>query len=84
MKKRKPLAPRNPLVVVARFKQAGAHGKPEKAKRRANAVSVGREVNSIGRVSGFYPEGYEFEPRASHHAKNQSFLLCASMQGVCA
>lgn len=33
--KRKPTAPRNPLVAVAKFRRAGAHGKSVKALRRA-------------------------------------------------
>lgn len=34
MKQRKS-APRNPLVAVAKFKKAGAHGRSEKVSRRA-------------------------------------------------
>ncbi len=33
--KRKRAAPRNPLVAVAKFKKAGAHGRSEKALRWA-------------------------------------------------
>lgn len=65
--KRKPkLTPRNPLVAISMFRKAGAHGNAEKALRRKHKVSTAREANSIGRVAGFYPEGCEFDPRASH------------------
>ena len=33
--KRKPMAPRNPFVAAAKFRNAGVHGKTEKALRRA-------------------------------------------------
>ncbi len=41
--KRKKQAPRNPLVAVARFKKAGAHGRSEKGARRAAAMELRRE-----------------------------------------
>lgn len=34
------LAPRNPLVAEAKFRKAGAHGKSEKALRRAEKMKV--------------------------------------------
>lgn len=39
MKKKIP-GPRNPFVAAAKFKKAGAHGKSEKAKRRAANMAV--------------------------------------------
>lgn len=41
--KRKIRAPRNPFVVAAKFKKAGAHGKAEKALRRATKMEFQRE-----------------------------------------
>lgn len=42
--KRKPrLAPRNPFVVPARQRKAGAHGKSVKATRRAAKMELQRE-----------------------------------------
>jgi len=42
--KRKPrLAPRNPFVVPAKHRKAGAHGKTEKATRRAEKIQLQRE-----------------------------------------
>jgi len=42
--KRKPrLAPRNPFVVPAKHRKAGAHGKTEKATRRADKIQLQRE-----------------------------------------
>ena len=38
--KRKPVLPRNPFVAAAKFKKAGAHGKSEKALRRAATVEL--------------------------------------------
>ena len=35
-------APRNPLVVAAKFRKAGAHGKSEKALRRTEKIKVGK------------------------------------------
>lgn len=50
--KRKPTAPRNPFVAAALFKKAGAHDKPNKAKRRAETVTFQRALNSDGQSSG--------------------------------
>jgi hypothetical protein len=33
-------APRNPLVAAVKFRKAGAHGKTEKAKRRAQKMQT--------------------------------------------
>lgn len=48
MTKRKPVAPRNPLVAVAKFKQAGVHGKSVKASRRQEKMSLQWAANSVG------------------------------------
>lgn len=40
MKRKLKMAPRNPLVAVARFKKAGAHGKSRKAARRAAKMEL--------------------------------------------
>lgn len=42
-KKMKTIVPRNPLVALAKFKAAGAHGKSKKAMRRAAKMEVQRE-----------------------------------------
>jgi hypothetical protein len=36
------LKPRNPLVAEAKFRKAGAHGKTEKARRRAEKMLTGK------------------------------------------
>jgi len=45
--KRKPkiLKPRNPDLVAAMFRKAGAHGKSRKAERRAAKVSLLKTVD---------------------------------------
>jgi hypothetical protein len=35
-------APRNPLVPAVKFRKAGAHGKSEKARRRAEKMAAGK------------------------------------------
>lgn len=35
-------APRNPLVPAVKFRKAGAHGKSEKARRRAEKIATGK------------------------------------------
>jgi hypothetical protein len=39
--------PRNRLVVAARFRKAGAHGKSHKALRRGQAVKTVQEIASL-------------------------------------
>lgn len=41
-------APRNPLVAVAKFRKAGAHGKSEKAQRREERMRVRKLASSSG------------------------------------
>lgn len=41
-------APRNPLVAVAKFRKAGAHGKSEKAQRREEKMRVRKLASSSG------------------------------------
>lgn len=50
--KRKPkiLKPRNPYLVAAMFRKAGAHGKSRKAERRAAKVSLRQDMDR-------YPSG---------------------------
>lgn len=38
--KRKPTAPRNPLVAAAKFRRAGAHDRSVKALRRAAKMEL--------------------------------------------
>ena len=61
-------APRNPFVVAAKMKKAGAHRKTEKAVRRAEKVDLVRGRSSTGfRALGFYPSGSRFDPERPHH-----------------
>ena len=41
-------APRNPLVPAVKFRKAGAHGKSEKARRRAEKIATGKLASSTG------------------------------------
>jgi len=43
-----PLKPRNPLVAVAKFRRAGCHEKPLKAKRRTEKVELLRQLRRMG------------------------------------
>ena len=43
MKRKPKLAPRNPFVVPAKHRAAGAHGKTAKAMRRADKMKLQRE-----------------------------------------
>lgn len=68
-KTRKPsLAPRNPFVAAARFKPAGAHGKTEKALRRANKMEL-RTGSVSGQHSELLPRQAQFESESVHHLK---------------
>lgn len=42
------MKPRNQLVVLAKFRRAGAHEKTHKAARRAAKQNLQRECNSVG------------------------------------
>lgn len=68
--KRKRLAPRNALGAAARFRSgAGAHGKTEKAARRAANIEM-RGV-AQGQSSGLLTRRREFDPlRLDHQASN--------------
>jgi hypothetical protein len=62
MKKRKPkLAPRNPLVVPALQRKAGAHQKTEKALRRKEKVALNRCV-AQGQSIRLLTDRREFDP----------------------
>jgi len=47
--KRKPAAPRNPFVVAAKFRKAGAHKKSNKALRRQEKVRQPKLVDEWSR-----------------------------------
>jgi hypothetical protein len=47
MKRKIRLAPRNPFVVPAKRRKAGAHGKTKKALRRAGNMEVQRDVGRV-------------------------------------
>ncbi len=76
---RKRPAPRNPFVAAAKFKKAGAHGKSEKAMRRAVNVKTQREYGVAVAQHPFKVPGLGSIPSAP----TISSLLCASVQGVC-
>lgn len=62
--KRKPTAPRNPLVAAAKFKKAGAHGKTEKALRRAARIELKRECGVMAAQYPFKVPGSGSNPGA--------------------
>ncbi|WP_341677903.1 hypothetical protein [Niveibacterium sp. SC-1] len=45
--KKSPLAPRNPVLVPALMRQAGAHGKSKKALRREAQMQLLREFKAF-------------------------------------
>ena len=53
------LKPRNPLVALARFKPAGAHGKSEKAKRKKENSELQKTIKSQGKTWLFFFCGKE-------------------------
>ena len=68
--KRKPmLAPRNPYVVPAKHRHAGAHGKSVKAVRRADKMALNKQWDSslVARQPAFTRYQGEFESPGSHH-----------------
>lgn len=62
--KRKMLAPRNPFVAAAKFKKAGAHGKTEKALRRAARMELQREYGVKAAQHPFKVPGLGSSPSA--------------------
>lgn len=71
-KTRKPcLAPRNPYVAAARFRQAGAHGKSVKALRRAAKMVDQRDAGRVARHLAFNQAKDGFESLASHQSSAQ-------------
>lgn len=69
--KRKPmLAPRNPLVVAAKFRKAGAHEKSTKALRREQKMNDQREVCRVARHPAFNRNKDGFESLISHQIAN--------------
>ena len=65
-RKTMPVRPRNPFVVPAKFRKAGAHGKTEKATRREAKIDL-RECSLVARHPAFTRTKDEFEPLRSHH-----------------
>ena len=59
--------PRNPLIVPAKFRKAGAHGKTEKAKRRAVKMELW-ERSLVTRHPAFNRAKDEFESLRSHQS----------------
>lgn len=70
--KRKMSAPRNPFVVTAKFKKAGAHRKPNKALRRAAHVAVEREAGREARHRTFNPAKDGFNSLGAHQSNDKS------------
>ncbi len=59
--------PRNPLVAPALFRKAGAHGKSEKATRRAAKMELW-ERSLVTRHPAFNRAKDEFESLRSYHS----------------
>jgi hypothetical protein len=59
--------PRNPLVAPALFRKAGAHGKNEKATRRAAKMELW-ERSLVTRHPAFNRAKDEFESLRSYHS----------------
>lgn len=59
--------PRNPLVAPALFRKAGAHGKSEKATRRAAKMELS-ERSLVTRHPAFNRAKDEFESLRSYHS----------------
>lgn len=66
-RKAKLVRPRNPLVAPALFRKAGAHGKSEKAKRRAVKMELW-ERSLVTRHPAFNRAKDEFESLRSHQS----------------
>ncbi len=79
--KRKRSAPRNPLVAVAKFKKAGAHGKSGKALRRAANMELQREHGVKAAQHPFKVPGPGSSPGAPTSGK-KSVSMRTSKQGV--
>lgn len=65
------LAPRNPLVAVAKFKKAGAHDMSRKACRRAEKMELQRESGGVAGHGQCDPveDGFESSVPASPPSK---------------
>ncbi len=92
MSKRKPMPkPRNRLVVAAKFRKAGAHGKSFKATRREDKVSIQRDASLVARQPAFnrYEGGFESPASYQCQAGFQRVLLgigiseCSSLRRSC-
>jgi hypothetical protein len=80
--KRKQSAPRNPFVAAAKFKKAGAHGKSEKALRRASRIDAQREASLAARHRTFNPDQDGFDSLVSHQT-NAKWLASGCFALVC-
>lgn len=78
--KRKAMAPRNPLVAAAKFRKAGAHGRAEKALRRAAKVAVQREYGVMAAHHPFKVKGLGSSPSAPTSMK--PVLMRTGKQGA--
>lgn len=72
--KRKITAPRNPFVAAAKMKKAGAHGKSNKALRRAGKIEMQRRVGVVAAHRTFNPGQDEFESLTLHQHQAKRIL----------
>lgn len=79
--KQKKSAPRNPLVAVAKFRQAGAHGQSEKARRREAKMELQREFGVKAAQHPFKVPGPGSSPGAPT-SRMKSVSMRTSKQGV--
>ncbi len=86
MKPRKTVPARNPLVAPAKFRKAGAHGKTEKALRRAAKMELqnNRCVAQLGEHPAFTRNVESSILSAPTSNSKKSYPLCASVRGLCA
>lgn len=71
--KRKRLKPRNRLVAAGLFRKAGAHGKSEKALRRAAKIETQWGAGVVAAHRTFNPAQDEFESLAPHQQLKEKF-----------
>lgn len=85
--KQKPTVPRNPWVVAAKFRKAGAHAKPEKALRRAAKMELLQECGVIAAQQAFKRTnsgsnpGWQWRPNEKAYAHHGLCLFVESFQG---
>lgn len=78
--KHNPIRPRNPLVAATMFRKAGAHGRSEKALRRAAKMELQREAGVVAAHRTFNPGQDGIESLASHQATNEWRLFSFAIQ----